>query len=117
MATRVDPKQYGDTPIFQGLLEERRGRWPGIPMEELPALPVPHDGAPYTLPVMSRVQAVRSSRTTTRRTCPSGIGTTWTATPRPPPRCRFRVRWGSDVNAVVQRCYDHYPARDPRRPL
>jgi hypothetical protein len=59
MATRVDPKQYGDTPIFQGLLEERRGRWPGIPMEELPALPVPHDGAPYTLPVMSRVQAVR----------------------------------------------------------
>jgi hypothetical protein len=49
MATRVDPAMYGDTPIFQALLEERRGRWPGIPMEELPALPVPHDGAPYTL--------------------------------------------------------------------
>lgn len=59
MTTRVDPRQYGDTPIFQGLLEERKGRWPGIPMEELPALPVPYDGAPYTFPVMSRVQAVR----------------------------------------------------------
>lgn len=59
MATRVNPTMYSDTPIFQALLEERKGRWPGIPMEELPALPVPHDGAPYTIPVMSRVQAVR----------------------------------------------------------
>jgi len=36
MPTRVDPAMYSDTPIFQKLLEERRGRWPGIPMRELP---------------------------------------------------------------------------------
>lgn len=59
MATRVDPAMYSDTPIFQALLDERKGRWPGIPMEELPAIPVSYDGAPYTLPVMSRVQPIR----------------------------------------------------------
>lgn len=35
MATRVDPAQYTDTPIFQALLEERKGRWPGIPEGEV----------------------------------------------------------------------------------
>lgn len=59
MATRVDPAMYSDTPIFQALLDERKGRWPGIPMEELPAIPVSYDGAPYTLPVMSRVQPIQ----------------------------------------------------------
>lgn len=31
MATRVDPEQYADTPIFRELLRSREGRWPGIP--------------------------------------------------------------------------------------
>jgi hypothetical protein len=30
MATRVDPEQYSDTPIFRELLRSREGRWPGI---------------------------------------------------------------------------------------
>lgn len=36
MTTRVDPAMYSDTPIFQALLEERKGRWPGIPANRLP---------------------------------------------------------------------------------
>lgn len=60
MTTRVDPSMYSDTPIFQRLLADRKGRWPGIPVNELPALPVPHDGTPYTLPVMSLVQPIPS---------------------------------------------------------
>lgn len=40
MATRVDPEAYRDSPIFRDMLRERRGRWPGIPMDELPPLSV-----------------------------------------------------------------------------
>lgn len=36
MAIRVDPEQYADTPIFQALLADRKGRWPGIPDDGLP---------------------------------------------------------------------------------
>lgn len=66
MPTRVDPTMYSDTPIFQALLEGRRGRWPGIPMEELPPVPVfpiaqPQPNAPDDVPVMSRVQPIHAT--------------------------------------------------------
>jgi hypothetical protein len=48
---------YSDTPIFQTLLEERRGRWPGIPMEELPpvTLSVPEEDLSTPSRAMYRV--------------------------------------------------------------
>lgn len=68
MATRVDPAMYSDTPIFQALLEERKGRWPGIPMEELPPLQNPLEFALGAMedaltppPAMYRVQPLPSS--------------------------------------------------------
>lgn len=67
MATRVDPAQYGDTPIFQALLEERRGRWPGIPMEELPPTYDPETASPgwkallAAPPAMYRVQPIQDT--------------------------------------------------------
>jgi len=63
MATRVDPEQYSDTPIFREMLRDRRGRWPGIPVEELPParlMPttVLRNEAPQAPPVMSLVEPI-----------------------------------------------------------
>jgi hypothetical protein len=66
MTTRVDPAMYGDTPIFQALLAERKGRWPGIPMGELPPVPLLTTSVPVgepqgAPPAMYRVQPLPSS--------------------------------------------------------
>lgn len=61
MATRVDPEAYADTPLFRGLLRERKGRWPGIPTDELPPIPplapsTPLEEPQSAPPAMYRVQ-------------------------------------------------------------
>lgn len=72
MATRVDPELYSDSPIFRELLRERRGRWPGIPLEELPpvALVTPTEPveAPQSAPpAMYRVEPLQAAQTSRAR--------------------------------------------------
>jgi hypothetical protein len=42
MPRRVDPELYHDTPVFRGLLRDRKGRFPGTPEGEmdLPEIPL-----------------------------------------------------------------------------
>jgi hypothetical protein len=62
MTTRVDPELYSDSPIFRAMLRERKGRWPGIPLEELTSgfsqtlTVTPLGDAPLVPPVVSRVR-------------------------------------------------------------
>lgn len=57
MTTRVDPELYRDTPIFRQMLRDRKGRWPGIPLDELTS------GVLLDKPSMYRVQPVLSDQT------------------------------------------------------
>jgi hypothetical protein len=62
MTTRVDPRQYSDTPIFQALLEERNGRWPGITPEDPGAslyLPMPPENPSYPVRAMYPVPPIQ----------------------------------------------------------
>lgn len=72
MATRVDPELYRDSPIFRELLRERKGRWPGIPLEELPPVSLPTPSAPVDAPqsappAMYRVEPLGAAQTARTR--------------------------------------------------
>ena len=63
MTTRVDPELYRDTPIFRQILRDRKGRWPGIPANELPPVslipvPAPLEEPSAAVPVISLVHPI-----------------------------------------------------------